>query len=110
MTPDSFETESEQISAAIGFCRAENMYDLETADAWRCWLSGNIDVVLTACIDRNMPDAVRYFAVHRLIGQQDHSRALEKAQKARTMEIVALLLDYRSSGLKRNTFFEQYEL
>lgn len=47
---------------------------------------------------------MRYFTARRLIGRADFERVLEKAQKSRAMEIVALLLDYRAGGFAGDAF------
>ena len=73
-------------------------------------MRGNTVRILEACIERNMPDAVRYFTEKRMIGQEDHARVLEKAQRSRAMEIVALLLDYRGSGLEDENIFDKYDI
>ena len=50
-----------------------------------------------------MPDALSYFTARRLIGRADFERVLEKAQRSRAMEIVALL-DYRAGGFEGGAF------
>lgn len=104
MPPESFGTLSERVSAAVGYCRRGEGYPERTRAAYECFLGERCADILEAAIDRNLPDAVRYFTARCLIGRADFERVLEKAQKSRAMEIAALLLDYRAGGFAGDAF------
>ena len=102
--PEVFDTAPERVSAALGFCRREGSYDGRSRAAYERFLGDYCVDILEAAVERNMPDALSYFTARRLIGRADFERVLEKAQRSRAMEIVALLLDYRAGGFEGGTF------
>ena len=110
MTPGSFGSRGEQVSAVIGFCRCPETYSGEVKAEYERWMEQNTAMLIEASVERNMPDAVRYFTARRLINSADFEAALEKAQRANAMEIVALLLDYRAVLPEGENIFDKFEL
>lgn len=109
MLPERFDRREDRVSAVIGFCRAWKEYSASADAAYRGWVSENAQMLLSAVIDRNMPDAVRFFTENALIDRESYLAALEKAQTARAMEIVALLLDY-GKNLSSEDMFDKYDI
>ena len=109
MLPERFGRREDRVSAVIGFCRAWEEYSASADAAYRGWVSENAQMLLSAVIDRNMPDAVRFFTENALIDRESYLAALEKAQTARAMEIVALLLDY-GKHLSSEDMFDKYDI
>ena len=109
MLPEQFDRREDRVSAVIGFCRAWKEYSASADAAYRGWVSENAQMLLSAVIDRNMPDAVRFFTENALIDRESYLAALEKAQTARAMEIVALLLDY-GKNLSSEDMFDKYDI
>ena len=109
MLPERFDRREDRVSAVIGFCRAWEEYSASADAAYRGWVSENAQMLLSAVIDRNMPDAVRFFTENALIDRESYLAALEKAQTARAMEIVALLLDY-GKNLSSEDMFDKYDI
>ena len=109
MLPERFGRREDRVSAVIGFCRTWKEYSASADAAYRGWVSENAQMLLSAVIDRNMPDAVRFFTENALIDRESYLAALEKAQTARAMEIVALLLDY-GKNLSSEDMFDKYDI
>lgn len=111
MTPGSFGSRGEQVSAVIGFCRCPETYSGEVKAEYERWMEQNTAMLLEASVERNMPDAVRYFTARRLIKlRRLRGRVGRGRSAANAMEIVALLLDYRAVLPEGENIFDKFEL
>ncbi|MBR1671678.1 MAG: leucine-rich repeat domain-containing protein, partial [Fretibacterium sp.] len=98
MGPEDFEGE-DRLCAVLGYCRRPEVYSSSRASAYEDWIQdeGHALELLSAAIERNMSDAMRFFALSGHIPPDVYPQALDRAQRARRMEIVAILLDYRQN-------------
>lgn len=74
---------------------------LQISEAYTRFVLCKITAILEKAVDERLLPAVVYFTENKLLQEQDFSAVMERAQRADAMEIVALLLDYRSKCLRK---------
>ncbi|MBQ6582753.1 MAG: hypothetical protein IJH77_02870, partial [Mogibacterium sp.] len=65
--------------------------------------------LLRLAVDYQLLDAVHYYTDHDVLAMDQYHEVLEYAQKKKAMEIVALLLEYRSRHDEIDVF-DKYQL
>jgi hypothetical protein len=110
MSPQSFQSEDDRISAALGFCSGAARYPAKTAAQYEDFVLGRVRQLAEAAVDRDLLNAAAYFTENRLLTTGDLPAVLDRAQKAGTMEIVSLLLDYRSRCLEKADLAAEFTL
>jgi len=74
---------------------AADRYPEDIRTQYESYIKDNMEFLARRIIDEQLTDALQYLTAHQAIGKTEYPRILEYAQQKKTMEIVALLLEYR---------------
>ena len=85
------------------------MYSGDVEKAYAEYADENQVELIKQAVERQLSAPVKYFTDNEVLRDDVFNEVLEYAQKKKTMEIVAILLDYRN---KRGSIdaFSRYEL
>ena len=110
IAPRGFDEERARLAAALGFCGAEERYRGGVARSYSVYAEEEKENLLNAAIDNGLADAAAYFTRRALLSAAEFRAALERAQRKKEAEIVALLLAYGNDKLRGEDIFAKYSL
>ena len=110
MSPDDFGGGEHRMTALLGFCSAERRFSGGKALRWADCAAKSRAELAASAIDKGLTNAFAYLTSHGLIEHGEFNELLERAQRAKAMEIVALLLEYRNAKLGGEGVFDRFSL
>jgi hypothetical protein len=110
LVPADFEEPEARLAAALGFCVQPGVYEEASSTLYKAYVQLNSLLVLKRAMTHNLTAAAAYLLQQHLLPAENFGEALAYAQSARTMEIVALLLNYRQTQLSEAAQFNELTL